>query len=211
MKKLAVVALAGLLAGCAGMAPKHYGPPDMAAWRQRLARLSAVDDWRLDGRVAVSNGRQGGSGSLRWTEHAPYLEMRFSGPFGIGGFRLYGTPDNLVIETGKGKTYYTSDPGRTLAERLGWPVPIASMRYWVLGIPDPEGGVTDKRIDQHGLPRHMAQYGWSIDYAHYTNAGGYRLPARLEARRGPVHIKLVINDWKVPAGVIYGRGSIDTQ
>lgn len=196
--------LACLLAGCAGVAPRPYGPPNEAAWRQRLAQLSGLGDWRLDGRVAIANGRHGGSGSLRWTEHAPRLEMRFSGPFGIGGFRLYGTPDNLVIETGKGKTYYTDDPGRTLAERLGWPVPVASMRYWVLGLPDPDGAVTANRVDQYGLPRHMVQYGWSIDYSRYVSAGGYRLPQRLEARRGTVRIKLVVNNWTVPAGTVSG-------
>ncbi|HET6655182.1 MAG TPA: lipoprotein insertase outer membrane protein LolB, partial [Gammaproteobacteria bacterium] len=111
---LLAVALAALVAGCASAPPKPIGKPDRAAWQQRLARLQTLSDWRLSGRIAVVNGSHGSSGSLVWFENAPRFEMRLAGPFGIGGFRLYGTPNGLFIDTGD-KTRYTSDPAYFLA------------------------------------------------------------------------------------------------
>lgn len=193
------VALACLLAACAGVPPKPLGPPNQAAWRQRLGTLRTLGDWRLTGRVAIVNGDRGGSGSLLWIEHAPRLEMRFSGPFGIGGFRLYGTPAGVFIDTGHGKTY-SADPAHLLDNRLGWPVPIDSLRYWVLGMPAP--GQAAVRVDQDGLLRHLQQGGWDIRYRNYTSTGGYRLPARLEAHRGNIKLKLAVEQWTVPAGAV---------
>lgn len=198
---IAAVALAALLAGCAGAPPKPIGAPDQAAWQEHLAKLETLSDWRLQGRIAVVNGSHGSSGSLVWFENAPRFEMRLSGPFGIGGFRLYGTPNGLFIDTGD-KTRYTSDPANFLARRLGGPLPVTSLRYWALGMPDP-ASPAQIEVDQDGLLRHLEQNGWSIDYDRFTTTQhGWTLPTRLEAHRGQVKLKLVVEDWNVPAGTV---------
>ncbi|HET7570123.1 MAG TPA: lipoprotein insertase outer membrane protein LolB [Gammaproteobacteria bacterium] len=196
---LAAALLAAALGACTGVPPKPIGPPNQAAWQQRLTRLATLGDWRLSGRIAVDNGSRGGSGSIDWVEHAPRFEMRFAGPFGLGGFRLYGTPSAIFIDTGD-KTYYAADPEHALAKRLGGPLPVASLRYWALGMPDPEGRA-QTRVDQDGLLRNLQQHGWTVEYRNYGTFDGWRLPTRLEARRGQTKIKLVVEGWKVPAGV----------
>lgn len=197
IKLVAIAALACLLAACAGVPPR-LGPANEAAWHQRLDALRGLDDWQLDGRIAIAANGRGGSGAISWIERAPRLEMRFSGPFGIGGFRLSGEPHDLLIETGKGKTYRVSDPRLFLARRLGWPVPIDSLRYWVLGMPAP-GTATDAiRVDQQGLLRSLSQGGWQIEYRTYTD-GARPMPLRIDAARGDVKIKLAIQQWRLPA------------
>ncbi|HET7371551.1 MAG TPA: lipoprotein insertase outer membrane protein LolB [Gammaproteobacteria bacterium] len=196
------VALAALLAGCAGAPPKPIGKPNRAAWQQRLAKLQTLSDWRLSGRIAVVNGSHGSSGSLVWFENAPRFEMRLAGPFGIGGFRLYGTANGLFIDTGD-ETRYTSDPAHFLARQLGGPLPVNSLRYWALGMPDPGSPTRQITVDQDGLLRHLEQNGWSIDYDRFTTTQhGWTLPTRLEAHRGQVKLKLVVEDWHVPAGTV---------
>ncbi|HET6724656.1 MAG TPA: lipoprotein insertase outer membrane protein LolB [Gammaproteobacteria bacterium] len=197
---LAALVLATLFAACTRLPPKPIGPANEAAWQQRLAKLRTLSDWQLSGRIAIDNGDQGGSGSLTWVEHAPRLELTFSGPFGIGGFRIYGTPNGLFIDTGD-KTFYTSDPAHFLARRLGGPLPVDSLRYWALGMPAPDGSPRI-RVDQDGLLRHLEQNGWSIDYDRFQTTNGWTLPARLQARRGQVKIKLVVESWAVPAGTV---------
>jgi outer membrane lipoprotein LolB len=196
-----VIALAALLAACASAPPKPIGPANKAAWARHLAKLATLNDWRLSGRIAIANGDRGGSGSLVWSEHAPHFEMRFSGPFGVGAFRLHGTPNGLFIDTGK-QTRYTNDPAHFLASRLGGPLPVTISRYWVLGMPDPNAAART-RVDEDGLLRHLDQNGWSIDYERFKKTqDGLALPARLKAHRGQVKLKLVVNDWHVPAGTV---------
>lgn len=199
-RSLATILLAALLAACTSLPPKPIGQPNQAAWQKRSAKLQTLSDWQLRGRIAIDNGDRGGSGSLTWIEHAPRLELLFSGPFGIGAFRIYGTPKGLFIDTGD-KTFYTSDPAHFLARRLGGPLPVDSLRYWALGIPAP-GGAAGIRVDQDGLLRHLEQNGWSIDYDRFQTANGWTLPARLQAHRGQVKIKLVVEGWTVPAGTV---------
>jgi outer membrane lipoprotein LolB len=196
-KVVAAAALACLLAACAGVPPR-LGPANEAAWQQRLDALRGLDHWQLEGSIGIVNNGRGGSGAISWVERAPWLEMRFSGPFGIGGFRLSGEPHDLLIETGKGKTYRVTNPRLFLARRLGWPVPIDSLRYWVLGMPAPGVGTDAIRVDRHGLLRSLSQDGWQIEYRTYT--GGSRpMPLRIDAASGNVKIKLAIERWHLPA------------
>jgi outer membrane lipoprotein LolB len=199
-RRFVIAGLALILAGCATAPPKPIGRPNRVAWHQRLERLKALSDWRLSGRIGVVNGENGGSGTLLWSEHAPRFSMTFSGPFGVGGFKLYGTPSGLFVDTGD-KTFYTADPVHYLARRLGGPIPVKSLRYWALGMPAP-GTPANVRVDEDGLLRRLVQDGWTIRYDRFQKASGLTLPARLKARRGQVRIKLVIDSWSVPAGKV---------
>ncbi len=192
--------LALALAACATAPPKPLGAPNKPAWHRRRAKLARLSDWRLSGRIGVVNGDQGGSGSLIWTEHAPRFSMTFSGPFGVGGFKLYGTPSGLFVDTGD-KKFYTADPADYLARRLGGPIPVRSLRYWALGMPAPSKSA-DVRVDEDGLLRRLVQNGWTIRYDRFSQASGFTLPVRLKASRGQVKIKLVIDNWSVPAGQV---------
>src|SRR5688500_19532061 len=61
-----------LLGACAGRAPREALPPLGTApavhQAQREAALAAHPDWSLQGRVALSNGRDGGSGRIDWQQ-----------------------------------------------------------------------------------------------------------------------------------------------
>ena len=74
-----------LLAGCAA-APVRQAPEvvsaDQAQARQqaRQARLQALPDWSMQGRVALSVGDRGGSGRLDWRQQGDASRPFFSEP-----------------------------------------------------------------------------------------------------------------------------------
>src|SRR5690606_2764021 len=53
-----------LLAGCETLAPRVDGPADWQAWEARQERLSVLDHWRLEGRVAIAVSDEGWNANL---------------------------------------------------------------------------------------------------------------------------------------------------
>ena len=193
MKRLVALAALALLAGCATIVHPG-GSPDQAAWQTRLARLKQLSDWHLEGRIGVVTPRRGGSASFNWTEHGERMRLGFSGPFGLGAVRLWGDPKEIHVRDSKGRQWTTDEPDLALERALGWPLPIASLRYWVLGRPAP-GADYRVQLGKRGLVSRIEQQGWTVRYETYRNAHGLLLPQRLAASRSGTRIKLVVSGW----------------
>lgn len=182
-----------LLAGCQTVV-QPAGPANEAAWQTRRARLEALENWRLEGRIGVVTPHRGGSASLSWHEQGASLSLTFSGPFGVGAVRLWGTPGEIHIRDSKGHEWVSDSPETALEQSLGWPVPVASLRYWVTGQPAP-GLPYHLRLGRRGLVMQLEQEGWTVRYDQYVDSGGLLLPMRLAASRPGGHVKLIISQW----------------
>jgi len=94
--RLLAVALPLLLAACVPPAVRMKG--DAGLFEAQLAReraLAQADHWVLQGRLGVSNGKDGGSGSFSWTQDGEQYEFVLRGPAISGmNFRLSGGPRN---------------------------------------------------------------------------------------------------------------------
>lgn len=201
MKRLwAVLLMAGLLGGCASMtrAPE-VEEGDRAAWRERREALLALDRWAMQARVG-SGGVFGWSGSLRWDQNADRFDILISGPLGMGGLRVAGTPEHLTIRKG-GETYVTSDPDTFFERRLHLTFPVSGLRYWALGVPAP-GKPARVTVDARGRVTHLEQAGWTLQYEAYRDVADYALPVSFSARNGDTRIKLVVQRWS-------GLGEVD--
>lgn len=194
------LALGALLAtgGCTTMSEDRT-TGDQAAWTARQGALAALDEWTLEGRVAITADRDGWSGSLSWVQDGAALDFQFKGPFGLGGLRIWGGADALTVKTHKGETFTVTDPERDFGQRLGWSLPIRSMRFWMAGIPAP-GAPFESAVDARGRPVRLEQQGWTVTYAEYQKVGALELPKRLEIERDAVRIKVVAERWTMAGG-----------
>jgi len=193
--RAALLAGASLLTACttlSGHAPQ--GAADEAAWQSRLARLDALGSWELSGRVGVINGKDGGSGSLDWKQQGPELTFDFRGPLGAGAIHIQGDAGALRIQSSRGDDFITTDPEQDFTAHMHMPMPVLSMRYWMLGIPDPTAAYT-KTADSRGEPLSLEQRDWQVEYQEYSDVQGYALPVRFTLTRGEVHIKVAVNQW----------------
>ena len=194
---LAAIFVLSLAAGCTTVLYPE-GPGNQAAWQSRRARLQALSDWQLQGRIGVVTAHHGGSASLSWQEKGANMSLSFSGPFGLGAVRLWGDPGEMRIRDSKGNEWTTNTPETALEQTLGWPVPVASLRYWVTGRPSPASPY-HLELDEHGLVMRLEQQGWTVRYDAYAPTAGLLLPIRLAASRPGGNIKLIVSRWTLPA------------
>ena len=188
-----VLVFAGLwLAGCAA---RPVAPlPDISPWETRQALLGGLETWAINGRVAVRTDDDGFNGKLRYTHTAGDFVAVLSGPLGIGTVQLERDDGVLVFTDKDGVVTEFSDPEIELKYRFGWDVPLDSLRYWALGIPDPSRPA-DTVLNDDGQLASMVQGGWDIVVTRYAETGGESMPKRLTVANAATKVTLFIDRW----------------
>jgi outer membrane lipoprotein LolB len=184
--RIALVLLAGLLAGCAGLTSRPAPTTSSAA----IAGLTA---WVAAGRLAVATGAEGGSGGFVWQQDGVETRLKVHGPLGAGGFEIASDGEHLSVTDGAGQVL-GPDAHDALRARLGADLPLSSLRYWMIGLPDPASEAQVRESETAPL-RVIDQRGWTIAYDAFTSTGGLALPARLTATSGSVRLRLSVSDW----------------
>jgi len=181
-----------LVAGCA--APKSALLPDISAWDSRTTVLASLESWEFSGRIGVRTGDDGFNGKLRYAQRNEGFEATVSGPLGIGTVRLEGDDHSIVLTDKDGVRTELQDAELELRYRYGWTIPVASLRYWALGIPDPaEPAAT--ALNDNGQLETLTQRNWSVNISRYGDGGGQLMPSRLTAENYDTRVRLVIDHW----------------
>jgi len=164
-----------------------------APWNQRMSALQHAHAWALDGRAAVAVGGEGWQASLNWHQHGPQTDVHLAGPFGAGALMLRKTREGLSMNGAPASDAVIAQ----LQDRLGFELPLDTLRYWLLGVPDPDSPFDLTRNGQDRA-RRLIQAGWIVDYDRYREVLGDLLPARLVLSRGEVRVRIAVDHWEGP-------------
>jgi outer membrane lipoprotein LolB len=204
---LAGLAVLALLSACRTV-PPVIGPGADAPWPEQQSRLESFDRYNLSGRVAVAANGQGFSGSLRYAQRPDESNLSLDGPLGIGGLRVELEGEDLHIETSRGEKLDGAAAREELERRLGFPLPLAELRWWLLGIPAPGGDATTRMDRESREITRLRQRGWSVTIDKRMPALGFSLPQRLTVERvgdesvetgsngNGARMKLVVERWQ---------------
>lgn len=182
-----------LFAGCASRPVVEL--PELSDWQIRQEVLGAASDWEFAGRIAVSAGEDGFNGKLRWTQNNDSFKATVSGPLGIGTVRVEGDAKSAVLTDKDGVRTELQDVEQDLLYRYGWTIPVKSLRYWALGIPDPATDAQTELNDDNQLAR-LEQGDWTLKISSYRAGSGQSMPNRLSAQNSSTRVRIVIDKWK---------------
>lgn len=187
-----------LLAGC-GTVPKSDSglAARETAYRENAGRLQRIAGWTLEGRLAVSDASDGGSGYFRWRQQGARARMDFHGALGRGAWHLVADGSEAVLEFADGAIYRADSVDDLVRGQVGWPVPVASLAWWVRGLAAP-GAVQHRQLDEDGRLSELQQADWRIEYGRYGGVGDVALPMRMTARQDRRTVKLAIRSWELP-------------
>ncbi len=182
-----------LAAGCATQHGTEL--PDISAWDRRTDVLGQLDEFEFSGRVGVSYADDGFNARLRWQQTGSAYDARLSGPLGVGTVLISGDGNEAAITDKDGVTTVLPDVEAALYERYGWTIPVDSLRYWALGIPDPRVAA-ETEFGADGALTELRQRGWTVAVGRYRDAGGgQQMPALLTAQDPRTRVRLVIDRW----------------
>lgn len=169
-----------------------------AQLEQRERLLGARTDWALEGRIAISNARDAGSGRIDWRQSGPRFDVTLTAPVTRQGWRLTGEPGRATLDGLPGGPRQGADAESLLREATGWEIPVRSLPYWVRGLrADPRNAIV--QFGPGGRLSRLAEAGWTIDYTWPADLA-LESPTRIEARRDDARVRLVIDRWSDGAG-----------
>ncbi len=193
MRAMAVAAavFVAALTGCKTLPP---APPESAPWEVRKSALQARDKFDLKGRIGVAVGQEGFNAKLRWQQRGTQSQLALDGPLGVGGARITSDGASLKVLNARGEQLDSEAAKHEIESKLGFEPPIASLRYWVLGVPDPSM-TADEKLDASMRLASLKQNGWQIDYTAYADVHGQALPSKATLTREGVRVRLFVDDW----------------
>jgi outer membrane lipoprotein LolB len=188
-------ALPLLLAACVPVVRMKGDAGLLDAQRAREQQLAGVNHWTLQGRLSISDGKSGGSGSVTWTQDGDHYVFEMRGPAISGAnFRLSGGPDGALLEGMREGPMRGPDAEALMRKALGWEVPLADLRAWVLGL-RADGGPAELSFGANRLPSLLQQDGWTVDYREWDAARQPPLPSKVFAANPPCKVRLSIESW----------------
>jgi len=188
--------MACALAACASGPSREALPPiegtPVAHQAQRESALAAMPAWSLSGRLAISNGKDGGSGRIEWRQDGPRFDVTLSAPVTRQSWRVTGGDGDAVLEGLEGGTRTGPDAGALVFEATRWRIPVDALVRWLRGSGSPDAALA---YAADGRLQRLTDAGWVVDYADWRRVGDVELPGRIEARQGEARVRLVVDDW----------------
>lgn len=180
-----MVVLVSMLGGCAVEPLKTVSVFD----RAERGKLYQLTHWAFDGRVALMRDHESWTANITWKRRSADEDIRLSGPLGQGGVAIHIAEDFVGIDRGDGEVKYADRSDEVVAEELGFYVPIKSLRYWVVGLVDPESTFED-------IESGFIQDGWTVLIKQMQQTSVGMMPRKIDVTNREVKLKLIIDQWQ---------------
>ena len=182
-----------LLAGCHALPPIATTP-----WPMRRAELQRIDSYAFTAQLAAATASEGFSASMRWQQQGPSSDVLLRAPLGVGGAHLVYDGSLLRVTASDGSQLEGEAARGELVRLLGFEPPLASLRYWLLGVPAPADPAAIESLDATQRLARLQQGDWQVDYGEYLRSGTQWLPRRVSIQRGALRLKLRVSSWQLP-------------
>ncbi len=150
--------------------------------------LYDLGSWSFSGRLALTGKKDAWQASIVWAHDLGSDEIKLSGPLGQGATVIRLSSDEVIIDRGDGKVLSSRQPEDFINQQLGLAVPVRSLRYWVVGLPEPS---TTFVLTTDGF----VQSGWLIEYKQEQVVNSELLPRKISVTNEQVKLKLMIDQW----------------
>lgn len=200
IKRIVILTLIGLMMGCAHNQSKTTLTPDQIRdlWYKNQEKLSALNQWDIKGRAAISTATDGGSVSVFWNQGIDAYKLRIVAPFGRGNLLVEGNQQGAKLTDSKGEVLKAPTAEGLIWMRTGWGIPVELLKFWVVGEVKNKNNPTID-INTEGLTDYFESNGWGVKYLQYTeverNGKLLKLPKKIELKSEHLKIKLKISRW----------------
>jgi outer membrane lipoprotein LolB len=116
--------------------------------------------------------------------------IKLSGPLGQGAVLIQLNTEGVTIDRGGGDVKTSADPEALINQEIGLFVPVTSLRYWVVGVPE-------KSKEATKIENGFEQMGWRNQYKAMQSVKNYLLPRNMTVANETVKLKLFIDQWSI--------------
>ena len=191
IKQVGVGLLVLLLSACFSVPIEPEGRYQI----QTRESLYKLERWSFEGRVAITGKKDAWQANINWAHAANDEKIKLAGPLGQGATLIQLTGDSVTIDRGDNKPLTSTQPELFINQQLGLFVPVQSLRYWVVGVPEPS-------IRYNLTPTGFTQAGWLIDYRQTQSVNGRAMPYKITVSNEQLKLKLIIDQWVLNDAIV---------
>ena len=194
-RRLLLMMIVLMLAACVPPPVRRAADPALLqAQAAREAALAARPDWSLSGRIAISDGKDGGSGRIDWKQHGSDFDIRLSAPVTRQSWRLVREGTSVRLEGLEGGTLEGTDAQALLYQALGWLVPVDALAAWARGARQ-NSDSAQLQFGADGLPALLSEDDWSVEYRVWDAGADPPRPKKVFASQGDSRVRLSVDSW----------------
>ncbi|MFW0767150.1 lipoprotein insertase outer membrane protein LolB [Trabulsiella odontotermitis] len=189
-----------VLTACTINAPKGPGKsPDSPQWRQHEQQVRQLNQYQTRGAFAYLSDEQKVYARFFWQQTGQErYRLLLTNPLGSTELELNAQPGSVELVDNKGQHYTDTNAEEMIAKLTGMPIPLNSLRQWILGLP---GDATDYTLDEQyrlsTLNYRQNGKNWKVTYSSYDSKTQPALPSNMELTDGSQRIKLKMDNWIV--------------
>jgi len=191
IKQSCVCLLILLLSACSSVPIEPEGRYQI----QTREFLYKLERWSFEGRVAITGKKDAWQANINWAHAANDEKIKLAGPLGQGATLIQLTGDSVTIDRGDNKPLTSTQPELFINQQLGLFVPVQSLRYWVVGVPEPS-------IHYNVTHSGFTQAGWLIDYRQTQSVNGRAMPYKITVSNEQLKLKLIIDQWVLNDAIV---------
>lgn len=177
-------AFALTLAACSTLPDKPVESFNLANQQYLYGR----QHWFFEGRLSMVNETDSVTAAVNWQHQKDREDIELVGPLAQGRLLISLQADKVVVDDGDQAREYSGKVEDVVAEQLRVDVPVESLRYWVLGLSDPQ----QKFVEQKDG---FFQAGWLIRFREMQKLDNDWLPRKMTAEKDKTRIKLIVDRW----------------
>jgi outer membrane lipoprotein LolB len=188
-KQLFTTCFVLVLTACASLSTV----PDGSYSKATRSHLYGLHEWHLEARLAIVAPKDSWSAKIEWSHLPDSEKIKLSGPLGQGAVVIELADGVVKIDRGGGNVQSSNQPEQFINQQLGLFVPLQSLRFWAVGLPDP-GLAFQETADG------FVQAKWLIAYKGLQNTGAEAMPHKMAVSNDQVKLKLIIDEWDLNDG-----------
>jgi outer membrane lipoprotein LolB len=195
LKQLIILCLAAALTGCVLPPVKYDADEQEKVYRVFQLQQEELTYWQMNARFAVRVDNKSHSGNIRWVNNGQSYAIKFSGPMDQGSVIITGDRTGVTLKDSQGYEGTASTPEAMLSRYTQYEMPVSRLKYWVIGLPTPNG-IPSVKLSPQGYPLEMIDGEWRIEYQYFRDVNKYLLPRKIIIHHPSMKLTLSVYDWK---------------
>lgn len=181
--------------------PRHKGPgksPDSPQWRQHQQEVRHLNQYQTRGAFAYISDDQKVYARFFWQQTGQdRYRLLLTNPLGSTELELNAQPGNVQLVDNKGQRYTADDAEEMIGKLTGMPIPLNSLRQWILGLLACHRLQTGRPVSPERSELSPDGKNWKVVYGGYDSKTQPAMPANMELSDGSQRIKLKMDNWIV--------------
>ncbi len=158
--------------------------------QQASNQWSQVNSWSFNGKLAINDGENNGSGRIKWLVTNNYTKAQFKAPLGQGSWDIQENQNSATLMSSTNGETTAENAQLLISNELGWFFPWDKIGFWFRG----HSSNSEIKTITHEFES-ITDGDWQITYTKWQQTPMGLLPKKIKASKPPYSVKLVIYKW----------------